>query len=107
MIFIEVALKAASETALQGFLPTIRAAMEGTHKEKGSLIYRFTVDLDDPCVLRVTELWESEEALFAHFEGEPVKLTMEIIPELQVLSMQAYQGDLVPYEVPLPAELRS
>lgn len=107
MIFIDVAMKAPSEAALQEFLPAIRAVMEGTHKEKGCLIYRFTIDIDDPCIIRVTELWESEEALYGHFEGEAVKVMFDVMPHMQVLGMQAYKGDLQPFEVPLPASLSS
>lgn len=105
MIFVDVAMRAPSEAAIREFLPKIRAAVAGTHKENGCIIYRFTIDMDDPCILHVTELWESEEALFGHFKGEAVKIMFEIVPNLQVLGAQAYRGDLEPFDLPLPAEL--
>lgn len=105
MLFIDVGLKAPSGAHLQDLLPAIRAAEDATHKEKGCLIYRFTIDKDDSSVLRVTELWESEEDLRAHFTGEAIKIMGQVLPHLQRLGMRAYQGDLVPYDLPLPDEL--
>ena len=35
--------------------------------ESGCLDYRFSIDIDDPLVVRVFEQWESAAALDAHF----------------------------------------
>ena len=37
------------------------------HDEPGCIDYRFTIDIDDPLVVRVFEQWESPDALEAHF----------------------------------------
>jgi quinol monooxygenase YgiN len=44
-----------------------RAMATASVAESGCLAYRFTADLDDPCLLHVFEKWESAEALDAHF----------------------------------------
>ena len=42
-------------------------AMEGaTRQESGCLKYAFSVDIADPGMIRVTERWESMEAIKAH-----------------------------------------
>ena len=38
-----------------------------SRREPGCLDYRFSIDIDDPLVVRVFEQWESAEALEAHF----------------------------------------
>lgn len=105
MIFIEVLLKAPSEAELEDFLPTIRAAMAATALEEGCLVYRFTRDIDDPCLLHVTELWESEEALFAHFAGDSLKIILKVLPLMEVRGMTARKGDMTVFDLPLPADL--
>ena len=43
------------------------AAMEqATRKETGCLKYAFSVDISDPGMIRVTERWESMDAIKAH-----------------------------------------
>ena len=43
------------------------AAMEqATRKEAGCLKYAFSVDISDPGMIRVTERWESMDAIKAH-----------------------------------------
>jgi quinol monooxygenase YgiN len=38
-----------------------------SREERGCGAYSFSVDIDDPVVVRLLEEWESEEALQAHF----------------------------------------
>lgn len=38
----------------------------GSRKERGCLVYRFSEDISDVCVLNFYEEWESLEALEAH-----------------------------------------
>ena len=40
-----------------------------TRKEPGCLTYAFSVDISDPGMIRVTERWESMEAIQAHMKS--------------------------------------
>jgi quinol monooxygenase YgiN len=44
--------------------------MEETAKEEGCQAYRFTADLSQRGVFYIFELWDSDEALKAHFAAE-------------------------------------
>jgi quinol monooxygenase YgiN len=50
--------------ALQGAITTMEAA---SRAEAGCHDYTFSVELNDPTVLRITEKWDSVEDLQAHF----------------------------------------
>lgn len=43
-----------------------RAMVAETNKEAGCLAYAFSRDISDPDLIRITERWESPEALAAH-----------------------------------------
>lgn len=42
------------------------AMVEATNKEDGCLHYAFAQDIADPDLIRISERWESQEALAAH-----------------------------------------
>jgi quinol monooxygenase YgiN len=50
--------------ALQGAIATMEKA---SREEEGCLDYTFSIELNDSCVIRITEKWETVEALQAHF----------------------------------------
>lgn len=107
MLYIDVGLRAPDQETLDEVMPVIHKAAEMTCKEKGCLTYRFTFDTHDPMILRVTELWESEEDLLAHFEGEGIRMLLPALKRLERLGLRGYQGDFKPYEVPLPTKVTS
>jgi quinol monooxygenase YgiN len=43
------------------------AASEASEAEEGNLTYRFAFDSRDPDTVHIFEVWESEDALKAHF----------------------------------------
>lgn len=43
-----------------------RAMVEATNAEAGCLHYSFAQDIADPDLIRISERWESQEALAAH-----------------------------------------
>lgn len=44
------------------------SAMASTSRnEPGCIDYRFAIDIDDPLVAHLIEVWDSDEALVAHF----------------------------------------
>lgn len=53
--------------ATRAAISTMEAA---SRKEKGCHDYTFSIELNDPSVMRITESWDSMEALTAHF-GTP------------------------------------
>lgn len=48
----------------------MRTMMEETQKESGCLHYAFSTDLSTPTRFQLSELWESIEALAAHFRTD-------------------------------------
>jgi len=47
--------------------PLMRAVIEATLAEPGCRAYSYAEDVAEPGLFRVTELWDSREALAAHF----------------------------------------
>ena len=54
--------------ALAQARPLMRAVIEATLAEPGCRSYSYAEDVAEPGLFRVTELWDSREALAAHFE---------------------------------------
>lgn len=50
--------------------------------EDGCVTYRFYQDLEDPDLMLLFEVWESEEALEAHFKTEHMAEYRSRIPDL-------------------------
>jgi quinol monooxygenase YgiN len=44
-----------------------KAASEASEAEEGNVSYRFAFDFRDPDTVHIFEVWESDEALQAHF----------------------------------------
>lgn len=44
----------------------VKSMEQATRKEAGCLTYAFSVDISDPGMIRVTERWESMDAIKAH-----------------------------------------
>ena len=55
-----------------GTIEQVRDALktmeDETRKESGCVSYAFSLDVSDPTTLRISERWESMEALEAHFK---------------------------------------
>jgi quinol monooxygenase YgiN len=67
MIVVNAIVQSTQENivALQGAITTME---KESRAEDGCLDYTFSVELNDPTVLRITEKWATLEALQAHFE---------------------------------------
>jgi quinol monooxygenase YgiN len=50
-----------------------------SREEPGCLDYRFSIDIDDPLIVRVFEHWESADALEAHFATSHFRDFSEVI----------------------------
>jgi quinol monooxygenase YgiN len=53
--------------------PLMRAVIAATLAEPGCRAYAYAEDVAEPGLFRVTELWDSREALSAHFETPHMK----------------------------------
>ena len=81
-----------------------RRTTAATHPENGCILYRFTTDLDRPNRFILTELWESEEHLKAHFAGEAFKSFWAELPQGgSLVRSTAWEGPLAAYVPPRPA----
>lgn len=49
--------------------PMMRAVIEATRAEEGCVQYNYAEDAIDPELIRVSEIWESREQLFAHLKS--------------------------------------
>lgn len=59
--------------ALEEARPLMRAVVAATLAERGCQAYSYAEDLTEPGLFRVTELWDSREALAAHFQTPHMK----------------------------------
>ena len=61
----------------------VKAMEQATRKEPGCLTYAFSVDISDPGMIRVTERWESMEAIQAHMKSPHMAAFQQAIMTLQ------------------------
>src|SRR5437660_4627315 len=82
-----------------------RRTTTATQQEEGCILYRFTTDLDRPNRFILTELWQSEDYLKAHFAGEAFRNFWADLPGGgSFVSSTAWEGPLVSYVPPRPAQ---
>jgi quinol monooxygenase YgiN len=79
MILIELMFDTAPEQR-ESAIALARRTMAATHQEEGCILYRFNTDLELPYRFILTELWESEESLKTHFQGEAFKAFWADLP---------------------------
>ena len=79
MILIELIFETAP-VERENVAELARRTTAATQQENGCILYRFTTDLDRPDRFILTELWESEEHLKAHFVGEAFKTFWAELP---------------------------
>lgn len=104
MILIEVIFDASPDER-ESVVELAGRTTAATQQEKGCILYRFTTDLDNPNRFILTELWESEEYLKAHFAGEAFKTFWADLPGGgNFVSSTAWEGPLVSYIPPNPAQ---
>ena len=104
MILIELIFDAPSDEQ-DNVAELARQTTAATRQEHGCVLYRFTTGLDHPNRFILTELWESEDHLKAHFAGEAFRNFWAELPGGgSLVSSTAWQGPLVPYTPPGPAQ---
>jgi quinol monooxygenase YgiN len=55
--------------AIDGVRDALQTMEDETRKEPGCVTYAFSLDVNDPNMVRIFERWESLEALAAHFKA--------------------------------------
>jgi quinol monooxygenase YgiN len=88
-------------SAIEGAKEAFRAMEEETRKELGCISYAFSVDVCDPEKLRVTEKWESMEALVAHMATPHMAAFRNAVVSVKPRSMdiKLFEGAR---EIPMP-----
>ncbi len=66
MIVVNATIEATEET-IAAMKSAIAVMEQASRAEEGCHDYTFSVELNNPNVLRITEAWESMDALSAHF----------------------------------------
>ena len=90
-----------TEGAVDGIKDAIATMETESRKEPGCHTYAFSVDLNDPTMLRITELWESREILQAHFATPHMAAFGQALGKLDIQSMEVKAYELGA-EVPMP-----
>jgi quinol monooxygenase YgiN len=104
MIFIELVFDATVDTR-QDVADLAGRTAAATQREEGCILYRFSTDLDLPDRFVLTELWENEDRLKAHFQGAPFKSFWDELPAGgSFVSSTAWEGPLSPYIPGNPTE---
>ncbi len=89
------------EGAIDQVREVLRNMEEESRKEPGCLTYAFSIDVNNPTMVRIFERWESSEALKAHFKMPHMAAFGEAVGKIQPKSidLKVYEIDK---EVPLP-----
>ncbi len=74
--------------------PLMQAVIAATLAEPGCRAYSYAEDVAEPGLFRVTELWDSREALAAHFETPHMKAWIE-----QRAALGFFDRDISLYEI--------
>ncbi len=88
-----------------GTIEKVKAALheteEASRKEPGCISYAFSVDVNDPTMVRIFERWNSAEDLKAHFAMPHMASFGTAVSQIQPKSMdvKVYEIDK---EIPLP-----
>ena len=91
-----------AEGAIDAVKDAIATMETESRKEPGCHSYAFSVDVSDPTMVRITEVWEDLSDLKAHFAMPHMAAFGEALGRVEVHSMEvrAHQlGDTVPMPV--------
>lgn len=97
MIVIEGTVRVPPER-VEAARPAMETMIRASRAEPGCIDYAYSVDLLDPGLVRVTERWESREALKAHFATPHMAAWREEIASLGITdrSLRLYEADPEP-----------
>ena len=87
MIVINARIQS-DEASIAAMKDAIVAMVEASLQEEGCEDYNFSVEMNDPTAMRITERWVSEDALKAHFKTPH----MAAFQQAQFRRDDAFQG---------------
>jgi quinol monooxygenase YgiN len=76
--------------------PAMEEMIRASRAEAGCIDYAYAIDLLDPGLVRVSERWESREALAAHVASDHIKHWRALWPEIGVSDRQLRMYDASP-----------
>jgi quinol monooxygenase YgiN len=88
--------------AVDGVRDALAVMETGSRKESGCGTYVFSIDVNDPCTLRIFERWDSMEALEVHFKTPHMTAFREVLAKVNPKSMDVKVYD-VAGELSLPS----
>ncbi len=93
MIVIEGTVRIPPEN-LEAARPVMEQMIRASRAEPGCIDYAYAVDVLDPGLIRVTERWESREALTDHFKAAHMATWRSFFPQLGITdrSLRLYEG---------------
>jgi quinol monooxygenase YgiN len=68
MIIVEGYVRLSDPDDFERVRAAATAQIEASRAEAGCIDYTYSIDVLDPCLMRVLERWQSWDALAAHFE---------------------------------------
>lgn len=90
----------ADEATIAALKPSIAAMESASRAEDGCDDYTFSIELNNPGVIRITERWQSADALKAHFLTPHMAQFQEAMAAHQPQSVTANCYEAT--EIPLP-----
>jgi quinol monooxygenase YgiN len=76
--------------------PAMETMIRASRAEAGCIDYAYAIDLLDPGLIRVSERWESREALAAHLASAHIKVWRALWLEIGVSDRQLRMYDASP-----------
>lgn len=94
MIFVQGWIKL-SEDSLSEIVPAASAMMSETMKEPGCLHYSFSKDIKDTGLVHISERWDSEDSLNAHFQTPHMSIFNTALSGLSIegMDIRMYSGE--------------
>jgi quinol monooxygenase YgiN len=102
MIFIDAQAVFGSEKDLEAFCSAAKTLIPPTLKESGCYGYAFAHDIMDPLSIRITERWESDEALKAHMGTAHWQVFLRALGGISLAGMSAKMHDIADERDPPP-----
>tara|TARA_R110002051_G_scaffold287303_1_gene349992 strand:- start:224 stop:520 length:297 start_codon:yes stop_codon:yes gene_type:complete len=78
--------------------PVMEQMIRASRAESGCLDYAYSVDVLDPGLIRVSERWESRDALAAHFKTAHMATWRSFFPQLGITdrALRLYEAEPEP-----------
>lgn len=100
MIVIVGTIRIFSHEDKERMLVQMREMGDATRAEPGAVEYRSSLDLFDPLLFHILEVWKTEDDVKAHNTSAHMKKLIENTSDIKTeISLRAYEGGLVSYDL--------